>query len=55
MARANRLRVDEGVFHVTHRCHSREFLLKFARDRSAYRTKLLEHVEQYELWLLDYL
>jgi hypothetical protein len=28
MARANRLRVDGGVFHVTHRCHNREFLLK---------------------------
>ena len=33
MARANRLRVDGGVFHVTHRCHNREILLKFARDQ----------------------
>ena len=53
MARANRLRVDGGVFHVTHRCHNREFLLKFARDRDAYRSKLLEHIGQYEVWLLD--
>jgi putative transposase len=42
------------VFHVTHRCHNREFLLKFACDRDAYRTKLLERVGHYELWLLDY-
>jgi putative transposase len=54
MARANRLRVDGGVFHVTHRCHNREFLLKFACDRNAYRAKLVEHLEQYEVWLLDY-
>ena len=53
MARANRLRVDGGVFHVTHRCHNREFLLKFACDRNAYRAKLLEHLGQYEVWLLD--
>jgi hypothetical protein len=36
MARANRLTTDGGVFHVTHRCHNRTFLLKFARDRDAY-------------------
>jgi putative transposase len=54
MARANRLKGDGGVFHVTHRCHDRKFLLKFARDRNAYRAKLLEHLRQYEVWLLDY-
>ena len=54
MARANRFRVDGGVFHVTHRCHNRKFLLKFARDRNAYRARLREYVGQYEVWLLDY-
>jgi hypothetical protein len=37
MARANRLRIDGGVFHLTHRCHNQAFLLKFACDRDAYR------------------
>ena len=46
MARANRLRVGGGVFHVTHRCHNREFLLKFSCDRNAYRAKLLEHLAE---------
>src|SRR4029453_10163152 len=36
MARANRWRGEGGIFHLTHRCHNRAFLLKFARDRDAY-------------------
>ena len=39
---------------MTHRCHDRDFLLKFARDRNAYRSKLLEHLGSYEIYLLDY-
>jgi len=42
------------VFHLTHRCHNRAFLLKFACDRNAYRAKLREHLQQHQLWLLDY-
>jgi putative transposase len=52
--RANRLRGDGGVFHVTHRCHDREFLLKFVRDRDAYRSTLREHLSEYDVCLLDY-
>ena len=57
MARANRVRGDGsegGIFHITHRCHNREFLLRFARDRDGYREKLREHVKKYEVGLLDY-
>lgn len=54
MARANRLRGDGGVFHLTHRCHNRAFLLKFACDRDGYRAKLREHLGKFDLWLLDY-
>ena len=54
MARANRLRVDGGVFHLTHRCHNRAFLLKFARDRDAYRVKVREHLRQFDVSVLDY-
>ena len=42
------------MFHLTHRCHNREFLLKFTRDREAYRSKLREHLKQFEVALLDY-
>ena len=37
MPRAHRHVLDGRTYHVTHRCHDREFLLKFARDRDAYR------------------
>ena len=54
MARANRLRGQGGVFHLTHRCHNRAFLLKFARDRDAYRALVRAHLQQFDLCLLDY-
>jgi putative transposase len=54
MARANRLAGDGGIFHVTHRCHNRAFLLKFARDRDAYRAKVREHLQQFSISMLDY-
>ena len=39
---------------MTHRCHNRAFLLKFARDRDIYRSILRRQLEEYEVWLLDY-
>ncbi len=33
MARANRHYIPGYVWHITHRCHKKEFLLKFVRDR----------------------
>jgi hypothetical protein len=35
MARANRHYRFEQIWYLTHRCHRRRFLLKFARDRQA--------------------
>jgi len=57
MARANRLSGignDGGVFHVTHRCHNRDFLLKFARDRDTYRIMVWEHLRRFNVSVLDY-
>ena len=53
MARANRLSGQGGIFHVTHRCHNRQFLLKFALDRDGYRAKLREHLPQFDVSVLD--
>ncbi len=36
MARANGLNGQGAIFHVTHRCLKRNFLLKSARDRDGY-------------------
>ena len=40
MPRANRYIVAGAAYHVTHRCHNRDHLLRFSRDRDAYRAML---------------
>lgn len=40
MARANRCYLPGHTYHLTHRCHGREFLFQFARDRDVYRRML---------------
>jgi len=42
------------VWHITHRCHKREFLLKFARDRRRWLYWLFEAKKRYGLCILDY-
>jgi putative transposase len=54
MGRANQLASGGGIFHITHRCHNRAFLLKFACERAAYRAMLREQLRRFEVWLLDY-
>ena len=36
MPRANRHFLTGHLWHITHRCHQKQFLLKFARDRRRY-------------------
>jgi len=45
MPRANRYIVAGRIYHITHRCHDRALLLKFAQDREAYRSMLREHLQ----------
>ena len=54
MPRAHRLKVAGGLFHLTRRCHNRAFLLRFARDRDAYRAKLRQKLKHFDVSLLDY-
>ena len=54
MPRANRYFVPGQVYHLTHRCHNRQFLLRYARDRHAYRMKIRQAVVRFEVSLLDY-
>ena len=37
MPRANRHMLPGYCYHLTHRCHNRDFLLKFAKDRDTYK------------------
>ena len=52
--RANRHIVPGYVYHLTHRCHDRQFLLKFACHRDGYRRRLREAVVAADLSLLSY-
>jgi REP element-mobilizing transposase RayT len=54
MPRANRFFLPHHVWHITHRCHKKEFLLKFARDRRAWIKWLFEARKRYELEVLNY-
>ena len=54
MARANRHYIPGYVWHITHRCHKKDFLLKFARDRRRYLQWLFEARKRYGLTVLNY-
>jgi putative transposase len=54
MPRANRYFLPGHVWHITHRCHRRAFLLKFARDRHRYLHWVFEAKTRYGLVVLNY-
>ena len=55
MARANRHYIPGYVWHITHRCHQKEFLLKFARDRRRWIDWLFEAKKRFGLKVLNYM
>ncbi|HEX2140359.1 MAG TPA: transposase [Woeseiaceae bacterium] len=55
MPRANRVYCRGAVWHLTHRCHQRAFLLRFARDRRRWRHWLFEARRRYGLCVLNYI
>jgi len=52
--RANRYHLPGYVWHITHRCHRRQFLLKLARDRQAWCRWLYQARKRYGLCVLNY-
>ncbi len=54
MPRANRHFVHGYVWHITHRCHRKAFLLKFARDRRRYVHWVFEAKKRFGLAVLNY-
>jgi len=54
MARANRHYLPGHVWHITHRCHKREFLLKFSKDKKRWVSWLFEAKKRYGLSILNY-
>ncbi|MDD2235159.1 MAG: transposase [Eubacteriales bacterium] len=55
MPRAKRYYIPGCVWHITHRCHKKEFLLKFARDRNRWLELLYQAKQRYGLVVLDYI
>ena len=55
MARAKRHYLPGHVRHLTHRCHKKEFLLKFSRDRRRWTERLFQAKKRYGLRVLNYM
>ena len=54
MRHANRYFLPGHVWHITHRCHQKAFLLKFARDRRRYLRWVFEAKKRFGLSVLNY-
>ena len=55
MPRAHRFFVPGYIWHITQRCHQKQFLLKFKRDRQRWRAWLFEARKRYGLSVLNYM
>jgi putative transposase len=55
MPRAHRHFLPGHVWHITHRCHKKDFLLKFAIDRHHLRYWLFESRKRFGLSVLNYI
>jgi putative transposase len=55
MPRANRFFLPGYVWHITHRCHKKEFLLKFSRDRRRWIHWLFQARRRFGLCVLNYM
>ena len=54
MPRCNRYFMPDKIWHITHRCHKRDFLLKFRRNRKRWIHWLFEAKKRYGLCVLNY-
>lgn len=55
MGRRRRNRMEPLCYHITHRCHGREFLLKFQKDRRNYLLRLHEMSRRYAVDVLSHM
>jgi REP element-mobilizing transposase RayT len=54
MPRASRHYIPGYVWHITHRCHKKDFLLKFGKDRRRWLWWLFEARKRFGLSVLNY-
>ena len=55
MARANRHFIPGQIWHITHRCHKRDFLLKLAKDRRGWMKWLYEAQLRYGVLVFNFI
>ena len=55
MPRANRIVCAGLVWHITQRCHQKDFLLKFSRDRNRWQHWLFQAKKRFRLCVLNYI
>jgi len=55
MARAKRHFLPGHAWHLTYRCHKKEFLLKFVKDRQRWLYWLFQAKKRYGLRILNYM
>jgi len=55
MPRANRYFLQGNIWHITHRCHKKEFLLKFQKDRLFWMQWLFEARKRFKIVILNYI
>jgi len=55
MSRAKLYYIPGLVWHITQRCHNRDFLLKFSRDRKRWLYWLFQAKKRYGLCILNYI
>jgi putative transposase len=53
MPRANRYFTYGNIWHITHRCHKKDFLLKFKKDRLSWIHWLFEAKKRYGISILN--
>lgn len=54
MPRAHRYHLPQYVWHITHRCHRQQILLKFGRDREVWMRWLYLARKRFGLCVLNY-
>ncbi|MCF8053192.1 MAG: transposase [Desulfobacterales bacterium] len=55
MPRASRHYIPGFIWHITHRCHKREFLLRFRKDRYRLTRWLYQAKKRYGITILNYM
>jgi putative transposase len=55
MPRRKRCWINNGCYHITHRCHNREFLFRYKKYRQFYIRHLFEMQKRYKIDVLDYI